>query len=228
MSDPYAESKRTAARAAADLVESGMRLGLGTGSTFTHALDRLAERIRDENLEFVGIPTSRATETRARELGLPLTTLDEVEELDLAIDGADEVDPEKCLIKGGGGALVREKIVATAARDLVIVVTENKMVSRLGDTFRLPVEVIPFGTRQVASALRKLQLEPHLRYAGSEPLVTDNGNLIYDCEVLGDASPADLDAAINAIPGVLDNGLFVGMTKCVLIGKAGGAVDRID
>jgi len=220
-------SKRAAARAAADLVRSGMRLGLGTGSTFTHVLDRLAERIRDEDLDILGVPTSESTAQRARELEIPLTELDAVDELDLAIDGADEVDSAKNLIKGGGGALVREKIVAAAARELVIVVDSTKVVDRLGTTFRLPVEVMRFGARHAARRLERLDLRSELRTRGDAPFVTDNGNWIFDCEILGRPDAAELECRINAIAGVVDNGLFVGMTGDVFIGESDGTVRRI-
>lgn len=225
MTDPYADSKRTVARAAADLVESGMRVGLGTGSTFTHAIDRLAERIRDEGLEFVGVPTSVATEKKAREFGLSLITLSETDSLDLTIDGADEVDHARNLVKGGGGALLREKIVAAASKELVVVVTENKVVDRLGATFRLPVEIVPFGERQVRLNLTEVGLVPALRTGSDgEPFVTDNGNWILDCEMPDDSDVEELERRINAIAGVVENGLFVGMAGRVLIGCEGGEV----
>lgn len=229
MSDPFAESKRTVARAAAELVQPGMRVGLGTGSTFTHAIDRLAERMDSEGLEFVGVPTSVATERKAREFGIPLTTLDSVDGLDLAIDGADEVDAARNLIKGGGGALLREKIVAAAAAQLVIVVTENKVVDRLGETFALPVEVIPFGVRQARANLLELGLAPTLREAhAGTPFVTDNGHWILDCELPDDADCEELECRINCIPGVVENGLFIGMAGRVLIGGEGGSVRALD
>ncbi|MCA8943921.1 MAG: ribose-5-phosphate isomerase RpiA [Planctomycetes bacterium] len=225
MTDPFAESKRTVARAAAELVQSGMRVGLGTGSTFTHAIDRLAERMKSEGLEFVGVPTSIATERKAREFGILLTTLDEVDGLDLAIDGADEVDRNRNLIKGGGGALLREKIVAAASHELVVVVTENKVVDRLGATFALPVEIVPFGARQVRANLVELDLVPTLRNGASgEPFVTDNGNWIFDCELPSDSDCEELERRINCIPGVVENGFFIGMAGRVLIGCEGGEV----
>lgn len=229
MTDLHADAKRAAARAAADLVETGMRVGLGTGSTFTHALDRLAERMRDEGLELVGVPTSEATAARAHELGIPLTTLDAVDRLDLAIDGADEVDPAKNLVKGGGGALTREKIVAAVAGRIVVVVGENKLVDWLGQTFRLPVEVMEFGARQVARRLEtEFGWEPELRMQGAVPYLTDNGNWIYDCRVPAAFDPAPVETALNCIPGVVENGLFVGLTGAVLVGNADGSVRRID
>jgi ribose 5-phosphate isomerase A len=226
MADPFAVGKRAAGRAAADLVESRMRLGLGTGSTVEHVLDRLAERQR-EGLQVVGVPTSEATAARARALGLPLCSLDDVEQLDLALDGADEVDEQLDLIKGGGGARTREKIVAAAASLLVIVVSANKVVDRLG-AFPLPVEVLPFGWRVADRALRALGTTPRLRQAPSgKPVVTDNGNWVLDCPFPAIARPGELHAAINSIPGVLDCGLFVGMAHRVLVGEADGSVREL-
>ncbi|MHC5065776.1 MAG: ribose-5-phosphate isomerase RpiA [Planctomycetota bacterium] len=229
MSEAVDQAKQAVGYAAADLVESGMRVGLGTGSTFVYVLDRLAERMREEKLELLGVPTSEATATRARELAIPLTSLDEVEVLDLAIDGADEVDPAKNLIKGGGGALVREKIVASAAPGMIVIVGENKMVDRLGATFLLPVEMMAFGRRQVAAELRKLDLEPTLRQnSDGEPYRTDNGNMIYDCKLGPCEDLGGLEIEINAIPGVLDNGLFIDMAEKILIGDEAGNVRVVE
>lgn len=227
MVDPYAAAKRSAGRAAADLVVSGSRLGLGTGSTFVHVLDRLHERMREEGLEVVGVPTSEATARRARELGIPLCDLAEVEGLDLAIDGADEVDPAKNLIKGAGGALVREKIVASAAPEMIVVVTSNKMVDHLG-AFPLPVEVLRFGWQQTGRALAGLGCEPTLRTRDDgEPYATDNANYVFDCAFGRIDDPAALEAEINLIPGVLDNGLFVGMATRILVASDDGQVTSI-
>lgn len=202
-----------------------MRLGLGTGSTFFYALERLAERIHQDGFDLVGVPTSETTTRQARELGVPLTTLDEVDRLDLVIDGADEVDHELNLIKGGGGALVREKIVAAASERMLVVVSDNKVVERLGDTFLLPVEILPFGRRQVEASLRRLGLEPELRQAtDDQPLRTDNGNWILDCKMDQRRAPAELEIEINRIPGVLDNGLFIHMASEVFVSDAGGSI----
>lgn len=221
-------AKQAAAVACAQLVESGMRVGLGSGSTFLLALEHLALRMREEGLDLVGVPTSEATARRARELGVPLSDLDELETLDIAIDGADEIDPAKHMIKGGGAALVREKIVAAAAAEMVVMVGADKLVEVLGKAFRLPVEVLPFGARQVAERLRKLGAEPELRRQDGSPLRTDNGNLILDCQFAeGIPDPAGLEARINLIPGVLDNGLFVGMAGRVMVGHDDGSVREI-
>ncbi|MHC4514393.1 MAG: ribose-5-phosphate isomerase RpiA [Planctomycetota bacterium] len=225
MTDLFEQAKRSAGRAAADLVESGMRVGLGSGSTFLHALERLAERQREEVLELLGVASSKATADRARELGIPLSSLDELERLDIAIDGADEIDAEKNMIKGGGAALAREKIVAAAAGEMVVIVGENKVVDVLGKAFPLPVEVLPFGWRQAATMLKALGCEPKLRRKGDgPPHRTDNGNYIVDCKFDGIPDPAHLAPVINSIPGVVDNGLFVGMAGRVFVGNNDGEV----
>lgn len=228
MTDPHDEAKRRVGHAAADLVVSGMRVGFGTGSTFVWVLDRLAERIQTEGLELVGVPTSSATARRAEELGIPLTRLEEVSELDLAIDGADEVDPQKALIKGGGGALTREKIVAAAAPELVVIVHRQKLVDRLGVAFPLPVEVLPFGWTQTARHLRGLGFEPNLRCAeGDTPYETDNGNYVLDCRSAGIDAPGDMAPRIASIAGVVEHGLFVGMTGRVLVAEESGEISTL-
>lgn len=220
--------KRAAGRAAADLVQDGMRLGLGSGSTFLFALERLGERIRNERLAIVGVPTSNGTADAARRAGVPLATLDEVEQLDLAIDGADEIDPRKNMIKGGGAALVREKIVAAAAREMVVVVDDSKCVDVLGKRFLLPVEVMQFGWKQAARAVAATGCTPALRRTRDGlPLVTDNGNYILDCRYDGIADAAGLHARLNALPGVVDNGLFVGMAGRVFVGGLDGTCRQL-
>jgi len=224
MTSPDA-GKRAAARAAAELVTNGMRLGLGSGSTFLMVLERLGERVRTEKLEIAGVPTSKSTAEAARQLGIPLLSMTEIDELHLAIDGADEVDPRKNMIKGGGAAHVREKIVAAAAREMVVVVDESKLVQVLGRRFLLPVEVMQFGWRQAMRAIAATGCTPQLRAAASgEPLITDNGNYIVDCRYDGIADPARLHDQLNALPGVLDNGLFVGMAGRVIVGERAGSV----
>jgi ribose 5-phosphate isomerase A len=224
MTDPNVQ-KRAAARAAADLVRDGMRLGLGSGSTFLFVLERLSERVRGEHLRIAGVPTSQGTAAAAQKLGIPLLSLVEVEFLDLAIDGADEVDPKKNLIKGGGAAHVREKIVAAAAREFVVVVDEQKLVDVLGRRFALPIEVMPFGWQQTERAIAATGGKPTLRRLPSnEPVVTDNGNYVIDCKYDGIRDPKALHDGLNALPGVIDNGLFVGMTGRVFVGDAKGGV----
>lgn len=225
MSDPYLASKRAAGRAAAEFVRPGMRVGLGTGSTFVFVLERLAERQRAEGLDFAGVPTSEDTARRAKELGIALVSLDDVPALDLTIDGADEIDGAKTMIKGGGGALVREKIVAAAAREMVVVVSANKVVGTLGSTFKLPIEVMPFGWRQTSARIAALGLanERRVRKDGSL-YVTDNGNWILDAQLPQRSDHRELERALNAIPGVVDCGLFVGLAGRVFVGDLDGGV----
>ncbi len=222
-------AKRIVGEAAAALVESGMRLGLGTGSTTAWALREIGRRVGEEGLSVVGVPTSFAAERLAREHGIPLGTLDEVEALDLALDGADEVaayDGAIHLIKGRGGAQTREKIVAAAAERFVVLVDPSKEVHRLGETMPVPVEVLPFAAAPVERALRALGGEPTLRLAEKKdgPLVTDQGFWILDTRFAPIDDPAALDAGIHAVPGVLDHGVFVGMATDVLVGEADGTV----
>lgn len=217
-------AKRAAAYAAADLVQDGMTIGLGSGSTFLFVLDRLAERMRDEGLKLRGTPTSSATAEAAEQKGIPLVSLDQVERLDLAIDGADEVDPRKHLIKGGGAAHTRERLVAATADELVVIVGENKMVEVLGAAFRLPVEVIPFGWTHARRRVEATGCTTELRQDGAQPLVTDNGNWILDCRYDGIPDPAALAATLDATVGVVDHGLFVGMTGRVVIANDQGDV----
>lgn len=215
--------KRNAAFAAADLVPDGAAVGLGTGSTFRFVLERLAERMRG-GLQMRGVPTSRDTAVRAQAAGIPLIELDEIDRLDLAIDGADEVDPQKNLIKGGGGAHVRERAVAAAARELIVVVDEKKLVPVLGKAFLLPIEVLPFGWKHAERRIAATGCKPALRQQGGQPFVTDNGNYVLDCKFDGIDDPAWLDEHLNALVGVVDHGLFVGMTGRVVVGQADGKV----
>jgi ribose 5-phosphate isomerase A len=220
------ESKRAAGRRAADLVADGMTLGLGTGSTTFFALERLAERVKAEGLRIRGVPTSHDTEEKARSFGIPVVDFQVTPLLDLTIDGADEVDKRKCLIKGGGGALLREKIVAAASREMVVVVGRDKLVDVLGKSFLLPVEVAQFGWWQSSRRLETLGCKALLRTRpGGDRFVTDNGNYILDCRFEGIPDPAGLEARINQIAGVVDNGLFVGLTGRVVIGDADGRVE---
>ncbi len=226
MNTGTAESlKRRAAERAAEWIRDGMTVGLGTGSTVRHLLDHLAERrAAGEWGSITGVPTSEQTAARARELGIPLRTLDEAPEVDLTIDGADEVDPELRLIKGLGGALLREKIVATASRRLVIIVDESKVVAKLGTRSPLPVEVDPFGAAIQPSFLRSLGAEPALRRGpDGAPLVTDGGNLIFDCRFpRGIDNPEGLEARLDGRVGVMENGLFLGLASAVVVAGAEG------
>jgi len=214
------ELKRRAGERAAEYVEDGMVLGLGTGSTTYHALVAIGRLVK-RGYGLRGVPTSVATERLARELGIPLVGMDEVDGIDLTIDGADEVDPQKRLIKGMGGALLREKIVASASREEIIVVDEGKVVRKLGTRSMLPVEVIRFGHTLTVRRLGALGCVPHLR-GGDTPYITDNGHLIYDCAFDGIEDPEELERTINSIPGVVENGLFIGLASKVIIATEDG------
>ena len=214
--------KRAAAERAVDFVESGMRLGLGTGSTAKHVLDVLSERLRDGSLrDIAGVPTSRATADYAKALGLPLLDLDDVQRLDLAIDGADEVDPRLDLIKGLGGALLWEKIVESAADRFIVVVDESKLVSRLGEKAPVPVEVVPFGWRSLLPHFTAAGARPELRRAGADPFVTDGGHHIVDCHFDGGLDDAPATAArLRERAGVVETGMFIGMATAVVVAGA--------
>jgi ribose 5-phosphate isomerase A len=216
--------KRAAAFAAADLVQDGMKVGLGSGSTMLFAIERLAERVRSQGLKVTGVPSSQATAAAATAAGIPLASLDDVERLDLVLDGADEVDPQKNLIKGGAGAHVRERIVAAAAKELVIVVDDGKLVPILGKAFLLPVEIMQFGWKQAERRLEATGCKPQRRERDGAPFVTDNGNFVLDCKYEGIEDPAWLDTQLNALTGVVDHGLFVGLTGRVVVADAQGKV----
>lgn len=201
---------------AAEMIKDGSVVGLGTGHAATEFLHALGKRVQ-AGMRIRGIPTSRASADLAQQLGIPLTTFDEVDAIDVDVDGADEVDPHLQLIKGYGGALVREKIVAAASKHLVILVGGEKLVPVLGSRGKLPVEVIPFGLRWCTRSLQMLDCIPHLRMQGTEPFATDNGNYILDCQVQPLSQPAALEQAILAIPGVVGTGLFLNMAHTVLI-----------
>lgn len=219
--------KREAAATAVKFVQPGMRLGLGTGSTAKHFVDLLAERVRN-GLNVVGVPTSEATRAQAISLGVPLTTLDETPELDLTIDGADEFDPSLRLIKGGGGALLREKIVASASARMIVITDSSKRVERLG-RFPLPVEVAPFGVeatrRAIAAALKSVGCSGDMvlrQTSGGVTFITDGGHYIYDCSlgVIPDAEA--LASALVRVPGVMEHGLFLGLADAIIVAAPGG------
>jgi ribose 5-phosphate isomerase A len=223
--DPQDAAKQAAAQAACAYVETGMTVGLGTGSTADFAVRHLADRMKSEGLRIRGIPTSLRTETLARDLGLPLATLDEVGSIDVTIDGADEVDPKLDLIKGLGGALLREKVVASITKRQIIVVDPSKIVPRLGTRSPLPVEVLPFGVKVVERKLVAQGYQPTLRVKDGKPVVTDNGNLVLDTRFpQGIHDARALEAQLNNIPGVVENGFFLGMTWKVVVGEAGGRI----
>jgi len=211
-SQAIADAKRAAGYHAADMVEDGMVLGLGTGSTVFYMMERLSGRIRD-GLSVSGVPTSFQTAMRAREYGIPLTTLDDNPLLDLAIDGADQVDPALFLIKGRGAAHTREKCVVSAAFRFVVVVDQAKMVPRLAGL--VPVEIIPFALAPAMNQLRGLGGVPRLRNGVEKdgPVITDNGNYIVDCRFDEIRNPEELEAMIDLIPGIVESGLFTGFAE---------------
>lgn len=211
------DAKRRAGEKAVEFISDEMVVGLGTGSTIRFFLEKLGERCR-AGLKIVGVPTSLATEQIARQQGIPLT--DSWTAVDIAVDGADEIDPQLCLIKGMGGALLREKIVAQAAGRMVVVGDEGKLVKRLGSISPLPVEVLPFGWEAVAVHLRQLGLAPVLRRNGAEPARTDNGNYLMECHTGTIQDPAELAAALDAIAGVIGHGLFLDIATTAVIGTA--------
>lgn len=217
--------KRLAAERAVEFVESGMVLGLGTGSTARHVLELLAERLRDGKLrDLVGVPTSRATERHALELGFPLATLDEEPRIDLTLDGADEVDPELRLIKGLGGALLWEKIVASASERVVIVVDEGKLVSELGSKAPLPVEVVPFGWTTHLGYLDLLGARATLRRdASGDPFVTDGGHYLLDCHFEeGVLEPERVERELRQRVGIVETGFFLDLADNVVVAGASG------
>ncbi|MBI5141881.1 MAG: ribose-5-phosphate isomerase RpiA [Nitrospirae bacterium] len=217
------ELKKIVGYSAADMAKDGQKLGLGTGSTVFYFLERLAGRIKTEGLTVAGIPTSVQTEEHARRMGIPLLTFDDTQALDLYVDGADEIDAGFNMIKGGGGALLREKMVASASARRVIIVDQSKVVERLGTTFALPVEVIPFGWRFCNLRLEKLGCRPTLRMSGDATYSTNNSNYILDCRFPdGISDPAAMEAEINAIAGVICCGLFIGLADEVLVGGPDG------
>jgi ribose 5-phosphate isomerase A len=205
-----------AAIEAADRVESDMVVGLGTGRAAAMFVRALARRI-EGGLTIRGVPTSVKTAELARELSVPLTTLDAIERIDLDVDGADEVDPELDLIKGHGGALLRERVVASISTTFMVIVGEEKLVPRLGAKMSVPVEVVPFAVPVVRARLLNLGATVELRKEESEPFESDNGNHILDATFARIDNPVDLEQRIDAIAGVVDNGLFIGMADGVLV-----------
>jgi ribose 5-phosphate isomerase A len=204
---------------ALELILQHGAIGLGSGSTASRFLRVLGDRVLSAGLPIRGVPTSEATAALAREVGIPLTTLAEAGELELAIDGADEVDPQLDLIKGYGRALLREKIVAAASRRLVILVTQQKLVPQLGTRGRLPIEIAPFALPLCQRRLMELNCPATLWSKDEQPLMTENGNFIIDCQIEPLADPARLERDLRAIPGVVCTGLFLGMAHTVLVGS---------
>ena len=206
--------KKEVGEKAVEYVKDGMVVGLGTGSTVFYTITKLGQLVQ-QGLTIKGVPTSDQTKQLAIELGIPMVSFDEIEQIDVAIDGADEVGPGLNLIKGGGGALLREKIIAAAAKTFIVVADSNKNVDSLG-TFPLPIEVVPFGYEMTVKHIRGLGGNPKLRQKDGNPFITDNGNYIIDSSFQEISHPRDLETSLNLIPGVVDNGLFVGMADVVI------------
>jgi ribose 5-phosphate isomerase A len=218
-SSPDASTPTGAAEAALEWVRDGMTLGLGTGRAAAAFVNALGARVAD-GLQITGVPTSEAIAELARRLGIPLARLEDVEILDITFDGADEVDDQLDLIKGYGGAMVREKIVAASSNQLVILVGPEKLVPQLGQRGRLPIEVLPFGEAVVRRELGKLGLDADRRVDGhSQSVVTDNGNWILDAKLRPPLDALALESAIVAIPGVVGTGFFLGLADAVIVGS---------
>lgn len=223
-----AEMKKIVAEKAVDtFVKDGMNVGLGTGSTAYFAIKRIGQLVAD-GYDLTCVATSVQSENLARESGIKVVDLDEVDKLDVTIDGADEVDPKMQLVKGLGGALLREKIVAAATVREVIIVDESKLVEKLGTKAPLPVEVLRFGHEHTRYALERQGCKPELRMRDGEPFVTDGGNYIYDCRFPeGISNPFFLESRIDVIPGVVENGLFLNTAFDVLVSRQDGTVSRM-
>jgi ribose 5-phosphate isomerase A len=224
--------KQAAARRALDFIEDGMKLGIGTGSTAEEFVKLLAERVAG-GLKIIGVPTSERTLALARKLGVPMSNLDDTPHLDLTIDGADELDAQLRLIKGGGGALLREKIVATSSDKMIVIADSSKVVTTLG-AFPLPIEVIPFGAVSTAASIVKIASAYGCQGrvarrcdSYGEPFFTDSNNFIFDCSFGYIPDPDSLARELNLIPGVVETGLFIGIAKLALVGTPTG-VDMIE
>jgi ribose 5-phosphate isomerase A len=217
-------AKKRAALKAVKHVKDGFIVGLGSGTTIAHAVQEIGEKVRRENMRVLGVSTSHQILMLAVSCGIPLTTLDEHPQLDVTIDGADQVDRKLNLIKGIGGALMREKIVASAAKQLVIVVDETKIAEKLGMNHPVPIEVLPFALSLVMAKVKEMGGKPVLRQGKQKvgPVVTDNGNFILDVEFGVINNPEKLDARLKMVPGVLETGLFVGMADVVYVGGRTG------
>ncbi|WP_122790077.1 ribose-5-phosphate isomerase RpiA [Intestinibacillus sp. Marseille-P6563] len=214
------DKKKIAGEKAAEYVKDGMVVGLGTGSTAFHLVNAIGERVKN-GLKIQAIPTSKATEAQARELGIPLLTIDEVDHVDLDIDGVDEIDPQFNAIKGGGGALYREKVVATLAKEVIWIMDDSKLVEHIGD-FSLPVEIAQYGSKQAMAKMEEYGLHPVQRMRDGKPFVTDNGNYIVDLQVGAGFDIEGTREKLAGIVGVLEHGLFLNMCKRMIVGTDEG------
>ncbi len=220
--------KIVAEKAVDDYIKDGMTVGLGTGSTAYFAIVRLGNLVKEGKLKNIRcVATSVRSEEIAKTMGLIVDDVNDVESIDVTIDGADEVDPDMQLIKGLGGALIREKIVAAASQSEVIIVDETKKVEGLGTRCPLPVEVLRFGHKKTKFALEAQRCKAVLRMNGADPFVTDNGNYIYDCQFESIKNPFFLESRINVIPGTVDNGLFLNTASTVLISHPDGSIEKM-
>ena len=220
------KAKKLTGEKAAEYIEDGMTIGLGTGSTAYYAIKKVGEMVRN-GLKVKAVPTSKETAQLAAEEGIELIDLADVESLALTIDGADEVDPDFNLIKGGGGALLREKIVASATEKLIIVVDQSKMVSHLG-AFPLPVEITPFSWQYTKKMVEKFSCSSEIRKKDGEIFITDNGNYILDCDFGKIKDPVKLAVELNKLPGVVENGIFAEMAEVVVVGYNDGNVEVLE
>lgn len=228
LSSPSRTSADPLAEAAVSEVQSGMTVGLGTGRTSSRGLFQLAERVRSEGLRIRCVPTSHATETQARALGLSVVDFSTIEQIDYLFDGADEVDPDLRMIKGRGGALVRERVVANAARRCVYMVTEEKLVSHLGERSTLPIAIHYFGLESVRKNLSELGFSGVVRRAmNGEHFLTDQGNLVLDVQMPRNITPEEAASQLNSVPGVVDHGLFLDEADEVLVEVKDGRIERM-
>ncbi|VAW04928.1 Ribose 5-phosphate isomerase A [hydrothermal vent metagenome] len=231
---PIDKAKFIAAKRAVEFVEDGMRVGLGTGSTAAWMVRCLGEMVREDGLKITGVPTSTQTAELARDMGIDVVSLDEARWLDLTIDGADEFDSNLNLIKGGGGALLQEKVVATASDRMIVITDASKEVSTLG-AFPLPVEVIPFGWQTTRALIEEMLIgldvlgrDVTLRMSGDRPFVTDEGNYILDLHLKRIGNPHQMAMVLNQMPGVVENGLFIDICDIVILGYGDGRVELRD
>lgn len=214
------DKKKIAGEKAAEYVKDGMTLGLGTGSTAFYAVNAVGELVK-KGMKLQAVPTSKATEAQARELGIPLLTIDEVDHIDLAIDGVDEIDPAFNAIKGGGGALYREKVVATLADEVVWIMDDSKLVEHIG-AFHLPVEIAQYGSKQAMAKMAEYGWNPVLRVRDGKTFVTDNGNFIADLHLGAGFDIEDVYSKLSGMLGVLEHGLFLNMCKRIIVGTDEG------